>query len=123
MHRPASSFEISNLLFFFSDAIEHRSSGSILSSSGKHFKGLRDLIVDRAKGLKGVLSASTVTAGVDRQKTLNYALYPSSSRLGAGALDDDEELMGTHHIERILHEALRDGVARYQFPPTLNSYQ
>jgi hypothetical protein len=92
LHRPASSFEISNLLFFFSDAIEHRSSGSILSSSGKHFKGLRDLIVDRAKGLKGVLSASTVTAGVDRQKTLNYALYPSSSRLGAGALDDDEEL-------------------------------
>lgn len=75
---------------------------------------LRDLLVHRATGLKGILAAHH--AGIE-------ATRRQSSRLGAGATDGNDELMGQRHIERIIQEALRDGTIRYQFPPTLNSFQ
>jgi hypothetical protein len=69
--------------------------------------------VHRATGLKGILSAAYHVGEPTRRQ---------SSRLGAGATDGDE-LIGQRHIERIIQEAIRCGTTRYQFPPTLNSFQ
>ena len=123
LYRPSTSFDISNMQSLFLDM------ESVPSDSVSHCKVLRDLIVHRAVGMKGILCASVSSgAGVDRQKSYTFTRHASSSRLGPGAIDDEnEELMGTRHIERILHESIeaawRGGPVRYQFPPTLNSYQ
>lgn len=100
IYRPSSSLDLASLTNLFIHA--SRTSGN-----------LRDLLVHRATGLKGILSAACHLGEPARRQ---------SSRLGAGATDGDE-LMGQRHIERIIQEALRGGTIRYQFPPTLNSFQ
>jgi len=110
------------------------------------------LIVHSAAGLKGILcapqssiaSCGKAFAGVGAAHNdkapyclpRSVAAAASLSMLGSGAVDDtDEEMIGTRHITQTLSEFVESAIrgeggggypmlsARYQFPPTLNSYQ
>jgi len=101
IYRPSSSLDLVSLSNLFTHA-------------SRTSTNLRDLLVHRATGLKGILSAAYHVGAEPARR--------QSSRLGAGATDGDE-MIGQRHIERIIQEAIRCGTTRYQFPPTLNSFQ
>lgn len=86
---------------------------------GQHNSYLRDLRVESASGLRGVLCQTNFG-----QPTLSN----SASRLGVGALDEESkqsELLGLQGIQRMLNSFINRSQPgdEFGFPPTLNSYQ
>ena len=88
-------------------------------TSSKH---IRDLRVESASGLCGVLNRETIC---------NNSIIPEislNSRLGQGALDHESErieFLGLRGIQKILTEFIQNARPGEEkgFPPTLNSYQ
>mmetsp|Transcript_3143 Transcript_3143/g.4936 ORF Transcript_3143/g.4936 Transcript_3143/m.4936 type:complete len:1566 (-) Transcript_3143:77-4774(-) len=110
--RPSPKFETSTFEALFPDNEEERQIGQKCSY-------LRDLRIESASGLRGVLC---------RTKSGQSTLSRSASRLGLGALDEESEhsaLLGLQGIQRMLESFVnrsRPG-DEFGFPPTLNSYQ
>uniref|UniRef100_A0A7S1YQ46 R3H domain-containing protein n=1 Tax=Ditylum brightwellii TaxID=49249 RepID=A0A7S1YQ46_9STRA len=147
LRRPCHSFDASTLQAIFADRQQQQGKKVATTRNGENNRfvsGLRDLIIDHAPGLIGVICAPAHSSGGGAKSDgVSFSpsfKHPSNSRLGVGAIDEEinggsgnnntlsKGLLGVQGIERILSnfvESARNGSGgeEYGFPPTLSSYQ